>query len=79
MTPTLLEVGVFSYSGYFMLKGHSMAIQWPLGSALTVGLVQRQLDGIVESLRPFSIFVLAFGTSVSELVKYPDVWGLLMA
>ena len=41
----------FSYSNYFMLK----VIQWPLGSALTVGLVHDNLDRIISSLEPFSM------------------------
>ena len=54
-------------------------IQWPLGSALTVGLVQRQLDLNIESIRPVSWSVLASSIPVLELVEYPGVWGLLMA
>ena len=30
-------------------------IQWPLGSALTVGLVHDNLDRIIGSLEPFSV------------------------
>ena len=30
-------------------------IQWPLGSALTIGLVHDNLDQIVGSLEPFSM------------------------
>ena len=36
----LQDVGVFSYSVYSCLR----VIQWPWGSALTVGLVHDSLD-----------------------------------
>ena len=48
---TLQEVGISPTLVISCLR----VIQWPLGSALTVGLVHDNLDRIIGSLEPFSV------------------------